>query len=299
MPLLSILGAIFFVSFSLHAVHRGVLSYATNISTPGLLQDTNQQRLANHVSGLAINNKLTSAAQAKANDMAARNYWSHNTPEGNPPWIFIDNTGYHYQKAGENLAYGFDTSSDTITGWMNSPAHRENLLNGVFSEVGFGIANASNYQTQGEETIVVAMYAQPQVLSAATSAPPIQAVAPQQKVTKVEPQPASETTPAKTTESPTTSSAPTSDTKTKAEPKTQPVTYSQLITKGKMPWINSLVVLVGVVGLGTLLLRHSLRLRRVFKNGERFALHHPLFDVTLISFLGLCILLVQAAGTIR
>ena len=96
---------------------NGVLAYATEISRSSLLSATNSQRSQNGGLGaLQINTKLNSAAQTKANDMVARNYWSHTTPDGKEPWTFIDATGYAYQKAGENLAYGFDSSADTVVG---------------------------------------------------------------------------------------------------------------------------------------------------------------------------------------
>lgn len=134
-------------------------AYATEMSRSGLLSSTNIQRSNNGQSSLTINSKLNQAAQAKANDMVARNYWSHNTPDGKEPWVFFDAQGYIYTKAGENLAYGFDNSSATVIGWMNSPSHKANLLDSTFTEVGFGFANSSDYVTTGEETIVVAMYA--------------------------------------------------------------------------------------------------------------------------------------------
>ena len=135
-----------------------VLGYATSISVGDLLAGTNSQRSANGVASLALNTKLINAAQAKANDMVARDYWSHTTPDGQQPWVFITQAGYSYRAAGENLAYGFATSSDTITGWMNSPPHKENLLKTTFNDVGFGIANSANYVGTGQQTVVVAMY---------------------------------------------------------------------------------------------------------------------------------------------
>src|SRR5690606_1752560 len=87
------------------------------------------------------------------------------------PWVFINNAGYNYLRAGENLAYGFATSGDTISGWMNSPTHRNNMLDTAFVEVGFGFANSENFNDSGPETVVVAMYAKPQVLSAGSTVP--------------------------------------------------------------------------------------------------------------------------------
>ena len=141
-----------------YASTGSVLAYATSLSIGDLQSATNAQRAANGVGALALNGQLNAAAQSKANDMATRNYWSHNTPEGQEPWIFFSAAGYSYTTAGENLAYGFSTSADTVTGWMNSPPHKANLLNTGFRDVGFGFANSDNYQGNGQQTIVVAMY---------------------------------------------------------------------------------------------------------------------------------------------
>jgi hypothetical protein len=73
----------------------------------------------------------------------------------------------------------------------------------------------------------------------------------------------------------------------------------ELLTAGRMPWLSSLIIISGFSGLLLLLVRHSLVLRRVITRGERYVLHHPLFDVTLLSFMGLCLMLSQAAGVIR
>ncbi len=160
-------------------VHRTdkapVLSYATAISSQGLLNYTNQRRATANVGNLTISSKLNQAAQAKANDMASRNYWAHNTPDGTPPWTFITNAGYSYDKAGENLACGFDESNDVITGWYNSPSHRDNLLHPDYKEVGFGVVNADSYNCgdipASQQTIIVAMYGTPYTPPSSTPAP--------------------------------------------------------------------------------------------------------------------------------
>jgi len=65
-----------------HPSAGNTLAYATEVSTSGLLSSTNSQRASNGVGSLTVNGQLNSAAQAKANDMIARNYWSHTTPDG-------------------------------------------------------------------------------------------------------------------------------------------------------------------------------------------------------------------------
>jgi hypothetical protein len=261
------------LSLGLHKVGKGVLSYATNISSTALLEATNQQRLSNHTTTLQLNDKLTAAAQAKANDMATRNYWAHYTPDGTPPWAFFEGAGYAYQKAGENLAYGFISSNDTVAGWMNSPSHRENLLDNAFQEVGFGFADVANYQGQGPETIIVAEYGSPGP-AASTVTPTIKVSGPANIHTL-------------------------GTANSNIEPVSRTIAVSQVLASGKIPGINLVIVISALFGLFLLLIKHSLALRRLWLKGERYALKHPLFDITIISFIGLCVMMLQSNGVIR
>jgi|GEM_PF-1812832 len=136
-----------------------------------LLAYSNYQRSAAGEASLNLNGALDAAAQAKANDMVAKNYWGHYSPTGASPWSFISAAGYSYSAAGENLAYGFASSSAVISAWMNSAEHRANLLNAGFRDVGFGIANSPNYVGTGPETIVVAEYGTPLYQPAPAPAP--------------------------------------------------------------------------------------------------------------------------------
>lgn len=164
LPLLLFVGLGLFISLSGNfkkKSHDEVLSYASGITVEALVEDTNKERSSSSVKPLVKNEQLTAAAQAKAKDMVDNNYWSHVTPDGKEPWYFIDQAGYKYSKSAENLAFGFATSKSTVSGWMNSPSHRANIVDPELTEVGFGIANAPDYQGNGPETIVVAMYGKP------------------------------------------------------------------------------------------------------------------------------------------
>jgi hypothetical protein len=318
--LLIILTGLVFTSLWQPRAKHGVLAYATSMGIAGLLSATNQQRAVNGVPDLAINSQLNSAAQAKANDMVARNYWSHNTPDGNPPWVFFDQAGYAYKNAGENLAYGFSTSDDTITGWMNSPSHRDNLLNTSYKDVGFGFADSSDFQSTGPETIVVAEYgsplnasaapaavattppaARPAVQSAATTTPPSTAPTPPVST----PAPAVAQTPAPTPVSTTTKPAAVATTagitnnKPVIEPAPQKVSRLTAITAGSLPWLTTLATITSVTGVAVLIIKHGLGVRKWLMRGERYVLHHMLFDVTIASLVGLCVIVSQTAGVIR
>jgi len=52
------------------------------ITINGLVSDTNQQRVESKMPPLVISPSLSKAAQSKANDMVAKNYWSHISPSG-------------------------------------------------------------------------------------------------------------------------------------------------------------------------------------------------------------------------
>lgn len=142
-----------------------VLGRVTNITPAALLADTNGARAEDGLGKLAMNSSLSQAASDKAQDMVSRGYWSHTSPDGKQPWYWIEQAGYNYQEAGENLAKNFSTAQATIDAWMNSSSHRENMLKSSYTEVGFGIANG---EVDGKPTtIVVAFYAEPVVASVA------------------------------------------------------------------------------------------------------------------------------------
>lgn len=289
------------------------LAYATNTSVSGLLAATNQRRAANGAGGLTLNSQLNSAAQAKANDMVARNYWSHNTPDGQEPWVFINNTGYKYLKAGENLAYGFRDSDGTITGWMNSPSHKANMLDTSFTEVGFGFANSPDFNNSGEQTVVVAMYAKPQTLAATnnypypTPAAPAYATpaagpaAPKQPpapapAAPAETPPAEEPAAAKPEEKP----VPAFTTETSGlEPVSVPVTRVAAMTGNRAQWAVFAVGLVVGLAVTIMLMKHAIALRRLIRDSEQFVLHHPVFDSTVIGLLVIGVTLLQTTGFIR
>lgn len=117
-----------------------------------LVDLANGDRLSNHISTLKVNPALVAAAQAKADDMAAKGYFSHTAPDGTDPWHWFQKAGYEYDYAGENLAIDFSDSSDVEHAWMQSPMHRENILNMHFTEI--GIATAVGMY-QGRQTIFV------------------------------------------------------------------------------------------------------------------------------------------------
>lgn len=102
-----------------------------------VIEQTNIQRQANGLPVLKENLLLDNAALAKANDMFENQYFEHVSLSGIDPGSLVANYGYNYIVAGENLILGnFSSEREVVDNWMQSPGHRENILNTRFSEIG-------------------------------------------------------------------------------------------------------------------------------------------------------------------
>jgi uncharacterized protein YkwD len=154
--------------------HWSVLGRTSNIETSQLLTDTNAERIAAGVGEVHLNEDLSQAAFLKAQNMFAEQYWAHVSPSGTQPWKWFGDVGYNYSYAGENLAKNYPTAQATVDAWMNSPTHRENVLNDHYVDIGFAVVDG---ELNGQNTtLVVALYGAPVTVAAAvdgatTSAP--------------------------------------------------------------------------------------------------------------------------------
>lgn len=284
-----------------------VLGDQTNITVDGLYADTNQQRESSSEAALNINSQLNSAAQAKANDMVARDYWSHTTPDGKQPWTFITAAGYSYSAAGENLAYGFDSSDAVIAGWMNSAEHRANILSTSYKDVGFGIASSENFVGTGPEIVVVAMYGAQQetnsvnisfsVGSKPSSSPvatetPAPAATPAATPTATQPAPdTTSTTPNTPTPTPTVAHSATQ------LPTTRNISRIQLLAQNEA-WSTAAVTLIGLGTVAIFLTRHVRFWHRAIRKGEMFVIKHVWFDALIVTIATACYIVSRVAGVI-
>jgi hypothetical protein len=103
--------------------------------------------------------------------MAKHGYFAHTSPAGVAPWDWFRRVGYAYIRAGENLAVNFVDSEDVIEAWLRSPKHRENIMNGLYEEIGIGTARGTY---EGQETVfIVQLFGAPRILPvrAASAAP--------------------------------------------------------------------------------------------------------------------------------
>lgn len=122
---------------------------AVTFSAQQIIDLTNQKRAENGLPALSYNPLLAQAAAAKASNMFTENYWAHNSPSGKTPWNFITGSGYKYVYAGENLARDFSDATSVVNAWMNSPSHRENLLDKNFQEIGVAVSDGNLTGVEG------------------------------------------------------------------------------------------------------------------------------------------------------
>jgi len=128
------------------------LARAADITPGKVIQLTNEDRRNAGLANLRENEKLSRAADQKALDMLASDYFAHTSPKGVTPWKWIEKEGYDYNFAGENLAMDFTTSEKMNQAWLASPTHRANILSDRYTEIGVA---AENGLINGHETAVV------------------------------------------------------------------------------------------------------------------------------------------------
>jgi uncharacterized protein YkwD len=100
----------------------------------------NQERAKAGCAPLSVDARLATAARAHSADMANRNYFAHDTPEGVNVGTRVTNAGYRWSAVGENIAKGQPDAAAVMQAWMNSPGHRANILNCRFTNIGIGLA---------------------------------------------------------------------------------------------------------------------------------------------------------------
>ena len=140
------------------------------IDENSIINLTNIERQRVGAAGLQKNALLSQAAQAKGRAILAAQTFQHNFSDKKfSSWI--KESGYQYNYVGENLAINFITNEGVIRAWLNSPTHKNNLLNKNFSDIGVAVING---RFQGNSTtLVVQIFGSPLNQSAALQLPNI------------------------------------------------------------------------------------------------------------------------------
>jgi uncharacterized protein YkwD len=111
----------------------------TAITAANVIADVNDQRIAAGIAPLTENAQLDQAAKARLADMEKYNDFAHQSPDGLTFVVAIEQSGYPWQWAGENLAQGFPTVQATVAGWMISPMHKANILKPQYTDTGVAV----------------------------------------------------------------------------------------------------------------------------------------------------------------
>jgi hypothetical protein len=196
MSLMGVLVLLTFIGANVHALFWQSSDWLVSTVLPAVVVDlTNDERADNAVLPLVRNSILDEAARLKAEHMAKHEYFSHFSPEGVTPWHWFSEAGYVYAHAGENLAIHFTDSTEVVEAWMKSPAHRKNIVNSLYTEIGVGTAKG---KYEGYDTVyVVQLFGSPAVAPPKPEPEPIFPASPPivEEVAVIEPEAAPVATP--------------------------------------------------------------------------------------------------------
>jgi len=126
-------------------------AFMATITPDKILELTNRERARTGLNELKTNDRLTLAANAKAQAILQNQVFNHTIRDQKfSSWIRA--AGYQYALTGENLAIDYATSEGLMRAWMNSPEHRANLLENEYVDIGISVATG---KFAGQNTIVV------------------------------------------------------------------------------------------------------------------------------------------------
>lgn len=117
--------------------------------------ESNKARAKEGLQLLVPSEALMAAAQARAEDMARSGFFAHKGADGSSPWRWVKDQGYSFSRAAENLAVNYEDADGVVAGWLASPGHRANLLDGRLEEIGIGVADGMH---KGERATYVVQY---------------------------------------------------------------------------------------------------------------------------------------------
>lgn len=104
----------------------------------------NHYREQNGLEFLKPLTELQEIARLKAEDIITHEYFSHTSPNLGTPFEMLKQNGVKYKIAGENLA-GNTTPERAVEAWINSPSHRENMLEEKFQYMGICVMESPVY----------------------------------------------------------------------------------------------------------------------------------------------------------
>ncbi|MGH9419525.1 MAG: CAP domain-containing protein [Thermoanaerobaculia bacterium] len=128
---------------------------ASDITRASVVAAMNEYRAEHNLPPLREDVHLDAAAADRMRDMEDQGYWAHESPDGRSPFTWLQPNGYFFRYAGENLATGFETTEFLVSGWMESPGHRANILSPHFEDCGIAIIDGLPMRRATGKSVVV------------------------------------------------------------------------------------------------------------------------------------------------
>lgn len=115
-----------------------------------VLNLVNEIRINNGLKPLILDSQLNSAAHVRA--IECGELYSHTRPNGTSCFTAFDEAGIDdWKNRGENLAEDFTTAEEVVSAWMNSPAHRKNILNKDYEYIGIAFVQVNGHSYWAQE----------------------------------------------------------------------------------------------------------------------------------------------------
>ena len=120
-------------------------SGAPSATETDIVRYTNEARAREGLPALRLNTRLLEAARIHARQMAERQRLEHDIADARYPDMQsrLAAVEYLYSRAAENIAWNTPTAQSVVSGWMNSPGHRTNMLDSRLTEIGAAMARSS------------------------------------------------------------------------------------------------------------------------------------------------------------
>ncbi|MCF8002386.1 MAG: CAP domain-containing protein [Halanaerobiales bacterium] len=109
-----------------------------------LVDLVNRARKEQGLQPLEVDKELRQVARIKAEDMVDNDYFEHQSPDYGSPFDMMRQKGIKYSLAGENLAAA-RTVEKAFEDLMNSPQHKENILEAKYDKIGVGIIEGGDH----------------------------------------------------------------------------------------------------------------------------------------------------------
>ena len=136
---------------------------AQRVLEGAVVAQLNFVRRTHGLPSLWINPSLNAAAAAHSRDMVANGFFDHDSSDGSPFSKRLDrfygSSGRNLWSVGENILWAAPAldAKQTVTEWMESSGHRENILSRTFREIGIGVVSrkAAPGVFEGDDVMVV------------------------------------------------------------------------------------------------------------------------------------------------